>query len=1038
MNDDSHMDSKNTDSLKRGNAVAGAMNVGTLGLVPELVNEYAEACEYLRSLPTKMSENASASRQKMSDELPQRMRKLYGESHSELLRKALSATINCDSESAQCEWMEVDKSAKKIYETEILSAGRQIAQLKACANATKEWADQRLKTIADGFVASIEALVGNNSRTYRDYDFPCDELELNTDGSIRTAVIPHRKRRSIDGTRTTDDAIPVALIEYRICGNGRTISDPYCLPSDRLNVIVIPDGTDSIREKCSTAENIIANIVYQDFFMYAPDVDIVLCSENPHIHNLDRDLTQESVFTDRIRIVRDRRELEKIIEGYVKEQPADIYSYRKKKPNDRKKEMIVAYAIPEMVDGHQAEDLRRLIAEWAAQLPRGLHLYIVGHENALNACKVVDADFGIGLFSKNVFPLSPESFGHNSGLPCDLIEVCGIRADAMVDEGEYNKKVMAMKAILRPPRRVIEGAIRVVFAYTASHEPKMLEYTADEASSLFLTGAPGTGKSFTLNSFIYNACENYSPDQLQLLLLDCKNCVEMMKFRTLPHVKCVVNADFDVLVGMMAYVKREMECRNAIFGQYGGNIDAYNSYRKTHPELQAKPRILFIVDELGRILAKSDDDQSEKKRKAVIANFNELVAQTRSVGIHYLFATQQDSELTDFFKSKDLLTYRAKLHKTDDGRRSVTLKNLLKERDNEERFYPKEESDPDRRFTPADLAPVKAKWTAYADQRPVVCNEVAELPDWQEYPNGSTQLKDVLSQANTESLSLPAGMDVENIFNLYSVTYANKIDKPNLFVAGDLEHADENKRTACLSFILMQLQSLVVLSGLGTRVNAEIILDESKSAGEFMKFKEEKEIHLHFGSDGFARGLKQWIRVKESSPDTWNFLFVINADKYLDGKKAKNITWPEEEKRQSTEQQEKANVPMPSGSLSFSERMARLKSLSASVNSQTKAMENKPNVEHQSPAETLRTRAYESSSRSIMLIHSASPSSVVEYLRGRDNAELNAFRFAYFMLSNRGIGANVSYPTSYKLGQLSKTYLSDVGKHGFIPFRNFG
>jgi S-DNA-T family DNA segregation ATPase FtsK/SpoIIIE len=113
-----------------------------------------------------------------------------------------------------------------------------------------------------------------------------------------------------------------------------------------------------------------------------------------------------------------------------------------------------------------------------------------------------------------------------------------------------------------------------------------------EEGHLILYGAPGTGKTTFLQTFIYSLVKSYTPDDINIYILDLGGRT-MGYFCDLPHVGGVVFADdADKLEKLLKMLNRELENRKKTFSEIGvGNIRAY--MEATGRKI---PVILLVID----------------------------------------------------------------------------------------------------------------------------------------------------------------------------------------------------------------------------------------------------------------------------------------------------------------------------------------------------------------------------------------------------------------------------------------------------------
>ena len=173
----------------------------------------------------------------------------------------------------------------------------------------------------------------------------------------------------------------------------------------------------------------------------------------------------------------------------------------------------------------------------------------------------------------------------------------------------------------------------------------------DQHVHTLIGGQTGSGKSNLLHNIILNACWHYSPDELNLYLLDLKDGVEFNVYATpaLPHAKLVATAaDTEYGASVIEYLVQEKERRNDLFKEKSvgsTKITNYIDYRKRYKKL-ILPRIILVVDEFQLLF---EGKNAERNKDAI----QMLAKQGRSCGIHMIFATQTIKGITSF---REILT----------------------------------------------------------------------------------------------------------------------------------------------------------------------------------------------------------------------------------------------------------------------------------------------------------------------------------------------------------------------------------------------
>lgn len=159
--------------------------------------------------------------------------------------------------------------------------------------------------------------------------------------------------------------------------------------------------------------------------------------------------------------------------------------------------------------------------------------------------------------------------------------------------------------------------------------------------NILVTGAVGQGKSNLLKVMIYSMCSRYSPDELELYLLDFKDGVTLAPMAPsdkspafLPQARILgLQADQSFGYAVLDSMRKEMERRSRKFKEV--DVDNIAKYRKQRPN-ERMPRIVAFIDEFQMLLAGDEGRAAAKK-------LEECVRLGRAYGIHVVLASQSIS-----------------------------------------------------------------------------------------------------------------------------------------------------------------------------------------------------------------------------------------------------------------------------------------------------------------------------------------------------------------------------------------------------------
>lgn len=154
----------------------------------------------------------------------------------------------------------------------------------------------------------------------------------------------------------------------------------------------------------------------------------------------------------------------------------------------------------------------------------------------------------------------------------------------------------------------------------------------------FILGQSGSGKSVFLHSIICGAMLKYSPEDLEMYLLDFKlGGVEFNRYKGEKHVHAMLvdNSDVQVTLEILRELRDRMTERGKILRRSGvTNIKEYN---ELHSDSKMK-QILFIADECHEMFKKSDSGVSVSSEISDI--IVKIAKEGRNQGVHLILATQ--------------------------------------------------------------------------------------------------------------------------------------------------------------------------------------------------------------------------------------------------------------------------------------------------------------------------------------------------------------------------------------------------------------
>jgi len=154
------------------------------------------------------------------------------------------------------------------------------------------------------------------------------------------------------------------------------------------------------------------------------------------------------------------------------------------------------------------------------------------------------------------------------------------------------------------------------------------------AHHALIVGKTGSGKSNLLHVMIMSMAELYSPDDLELYLIDFKKGVEFKDYAEhhLPHARVIaIESEVEFGISVLRGMDAELTRRGELFR--GAGIQELEAYRRvTGTKL---PRSVMIIDEFHELVG---DEGSIGKEATTI--LERIVRQGRSFGLHLILASQ--------------------------------------------------------------------------------------------------------------------------------------------------------------------------------------------------------------------------------------------------------------------------------------------------------------------------------------------------------------------------------------------------------------
>jgi S-DNA-T family DNA segregation ATPase FtsK/SpoIIIE len=161
-------------------------------------------------------------------------------------------------------------------------------------------------------------------------------------------------------------------------------------------------------------------------------------------------------------------------------------------------------------------------------------------------------------------------------------------------------------------------------------------YVADlrEMPHVLIAGTTGSGKSVCINTMITSMIFRSSHNDVRFLTIDPKQ-LELPVYNSIPHLLNTTTIDPKHAIKELDRIIAIMEARYGIFANLGvRDIAGYNQVASKE-NLEKKPYIVVVIDELADLMIRAPTEIEEK--------ITRLAQMSRAVGIHLVLATQRPS-----------------------------------------------------------------------------------------------------------------------------------------------------------------------------------------------------------------------------------------------------------------------------------------------------------------------------------------------------------------------------------------------------------
>lgn len=194
--------------------------------------------------------------------------------------------------------------------------------------------------------------------------------------------------------------------------------------------------------------------------------------------------------------------------------------------------------------------------------------------------------------------------------------------------------------------------IEIPFGVGNERQQVKLKITQESGqNSAVVIGIPGSGKSVFLHALICNAAINYSPDELNMYLIDFSG-VEFNTYalHNLPHARVIApEAEREFGLSILKELVEEGTRRMNLCREY--NVSNIVELKEKNPDLYV-PRLLVIIDEFQKIFEIDNDNISKEANSKI----HTIIQEFRKFGINLILATQKLP--SSYILPKDLIANR--------------------------------------------------------------------------------------------------------------------------------------------------------------------------------------------------------------------------------------------------------------------------------------------------------------------------------------------------------------------------------------------
>ena len=197
-----------------------------------------------------------------------------------------------------------------------------------------------------------------------------------------------------------------------------------------------------------------------------------------------------------------------------------------------------------------------------------------------------------------------------------------------------------------------DNHVEIPFGLTEDRQVQKLRIARTGGSNAAVViGVSGSGKSVFLHTIICSSATHYSPEELQLYLIDFSG-VEFNTYANhkLPHAHVIApEAEREFGLSVLRELVEEGKRRESIFRE--NDVNTIADLKEKNPNVKI-PRLLVIIDEFQKLFEIENDKISQEANSMIFI----IVKEFGKFGIHLILATQE--LLSSSVLPKDLIANR--------------------------------------------------------------------------------------------------------------------------------------------------------------------------------------------------------------------------------------------------------------------------------------------------------------------------------------------------------------------------------------------